>query len=115
MTGFYKDLLQNDEQRSVKISQTAEEAATKPKVENKIKVEAEERSAAQITAELNARGADMTINDEGGVIDKRQLLSAGLNLIAKPKPNANSSGRAETQGPRALKYSRSAAAASARD
>jgi hypothetical protein len=43
MTGFYKDLLQKDEQRSVKISRTAEEAATKPKVENKIKVEAEEK------------------------------------------------------------------------
>ena len=115
MTGFYKDLLRKDEQRSVEISRAAEEAATRPKVENEIEVEAEERSTAQVAAELNARGANVAINDEGEVVDKRQLLSAGLNVVAKPKGGVPSSGRAETQGPKALDYSRSAAAISARE
>ena len=57
----------------------------------------------------------MAINDEGEVVDKRQLLSAGLNVVAKPKGGVPSSGRAETQGPKALDYSRSAAAISARE
>lgn len=119
MSSFYKDLLRKDEQRSVEISKAAEEAATKPKVENEIEVEAEaeaeERSTAQVAAELNARGANVAINDDGEVVDKRQLLSAGLNIVAKRKAGATASGGAETQGPKALDYSRSAAATAARE
>jgi coiled-coil domain-containing protein 55 len=115
MTGFYKDLLKKDEQRSIEILKAAEEAATKPKVDNQIEVESEERSASQVAAELNARGAKVAINDEGEVVDKRQLLSAGLNVVAKPKTGAASPGKAGTQGPRGSEYSRPTAASSARE
>ena len=114
MTGFYKDLLKKDEQRSTEISKAVEEVATKPRVDNEITEEAEEKSAAQIAAELNARGANVAINDEGEVVDKRQLLSAGLNVPTKAKTGATLSGTASKPGPKEADYSRSAAASSAR-
>jgi coiled-coil domain-containing protein 55 len=87
MTGFYKDLLKKDEQRSIQISNAAEAAATIPKTKEDLEETAEEnpeeKSAAQVAAELNARGAKVAINDEGEVVDKRQLLSAGLNVAPK--------------------------------
>lgn len=119
MTGFYKDLLRKDEQRSLEISKAAEEAAMKPKVENatkeRVEEKSEERSAAQVAAELNARGAKVAVNDEGEVVDKRQLLSAGLNVAPKPKSGATLSNKVGTQGLKGVDYARSPAASSARE
>lgn len=115
MTGFYKDLLKKDEQRSIEISKAATEAATAPKAEASIEDEAEEKSAAQVAEDLNARGANVAVNDEGEVVDKRQLLSAGLNIAAKPKSGVVQSSRATTQAARGNEYSGRAAASSARE
>ena len=46
-------------------------------------------------AALNARGAHISLNDDGDVVDKRQLLSAGLN-VAKQPPQTTSSSSAAT-------------------
>lgn len=114
MTGFYKDLLKKDEQRSMDIS-TAEEAIAKnPKVTDDVE-EQPEKSAEQLAAELNARGARVAVNDEGEVVDKRQLLSAGLNVAVKPNLGTAQS---KAPGPRVAKEaerSRSTAATSARE
>jgi coiled-coil domain-containing protein 55 len=45
-------------------------------------------SEADKAKELNAKGANITLTDDGEVADRRQLLSAGLNVIAKPKSAA---------------------------
>jgi coiled-coil domain-containing protein 55 len=37
-----------------------------------------------------AKGHDVVLNDEGQITDRRQLLSAGLNIVAKPKQNTRS-------------------------
>jgi coiled-coil domain-containing protein 55 len=114
MQGFYKDLLRKDEERSALIAKAAEEAAQKPKDGPVVEEKPEELEAAQKAADLNAKGARIVVNDEGEVVDKRQLLSAGLNVAAKPKTATStadtSSSEAKQEG-----YTRSSAARSARE
>ncbi|KAK2789461.1 hypothetical protein FQN53_001908 [Emmonsiellopsis sp. PD_33] len=97
MMGFYKEMLQRGERRHEEVVKAAEEVVERRKEgdeveqgekeveEKKEEEEEKEKSAAQIAAELNERGANIIINDEGQVVDKRQLLTAGLNVAAKPK------------------------------
>lgn len=91
MVGFYRDMLARGEQRHEAVVKAAEEVAKRVQAGESIPEEdatekgQEEKTAAQIAAELNARGARVEVNDEGQVIDKRQLLSAGLNVAPKPK------------------------------
>ncbi|KAF3111002.1 hypothetical protein TWF706_000451 [Orbilia oligospora] len=50
------------------------------------------KSEAEIAAELNKKAAgSVDVNDEGQVVDKRQLLGAGLNVKPKPKPTSSKS------------------------
>lgn len=86
-TGFYKDLLEKDEKRHKEIVKAAEERTKAGPV--KEEEEGEEKSEAQLAREINERkeGA-IAVNDEGQVVDKRQLLKGGLNLLPKPKSAA---------------------------
>ncbi|EGE81941.1 coiled-coil domain-containing protein 55 [Blastomyces dermatitidis ATCC 18188] len=94
MVGFYKSMLERGAKRHEEVVRAAEEAVRsrpaedgvdKAKLqEEKEEMEAGEKSEAQIAAELNARGANIILNDEGQVVDKRQLLTAGLNVAQKP-------------------------------
>lgn len=84
MTGFYKSLLEKGELKHAEVVKAAEEA-----IKNGPATPIEEektRSEADIAKELNEKsGANIAINDEGQVVDKRQLLKGGLNVVAKPK------------------------------
>ncbi|EAW06374.1 splicing regulator NSRP1-like domain-containing protein [Aspergillus clavatus NRRL 1] len=100
LVGFYRDMLSRDEKRHEEVVKAAEEAARRVQAgeageaareEEAAEAGAEEKrekSEAQIAAELNAKGAHIAINEEGQIVDKRQLLSAGLNVAPKPKPSA---------------------------
>ncbi|KAF3480429.1 coiled-coil domain-containing protein 55 [Arthroderma uncinatum] len=95
MTGFYRDVLKRDEQRHEEVVKLAEEAVKNRATADKgmgEEEETKEKSATQIAEELNARGAKIAVNDEGEVVDKRQLLTAGLNVVSKPKPAAGVAG-----------------------
>ncbi|RHZ67695.1 splicing regulator NSRP1-like domain-containing protein [Aspergillus thermomutatus] len=101
MVGFYRDMLSRDEQRHEEVVKAAEEAARRVQAGEVVAAEEptaeaanKEKTEAQIAAELNAKGAHIAINDEGQVVDKRQLLSAGLNVAPKPKPSASASAAA---------------------
>ncbi|GAM35682.1 hypothetical protein TCE0_017f04195 [Talaromyces pinophilus] len=89
MMGFYRQMLARDEESHGEVMKATEEAARKVAagevVESEEQQDAKEKSEAQIAAELNARGANIVVNDEGQIVDKRQLLSAGLNVAPKPK------------------------------
>jgi hypothetical protein len=90
-------MLSRDEQRHEEVVKAAEEAARRVQAGEIPADEAEtnkEKTEAQIAAELNAKGAHIAINDEGQIVDKRQLLSAGLNVAPKPKPSASASAAA---------------------
>lgn len=91
MMGFYRDMLARDEQQHGEAVQAAQEAARKvaagelPVSPGEEDGQKKEKTEAQLAAEMNARGANVAVNDEGQIVDKRQLLSAGLNVAPKPK------------------------------
>lgn len=90
MKGFYKDLLGRDEERHRAAVAAVESGGDKRKDEEDEVPKA--KSEADIAKEMNAKGGNVYINDEGQVADKRQLLGAGLNVIAKPKAPAAAAG-----------------------
>ena len=113
MSGFYKDLLKKDEERSLQIAKAAQEAAMKPKTET-VDEEIVEETDAKLAEKLKEKGAHVVVNDDGEIVDKRQLLSAGLNVAKKPKSATESAEKAAPSGPKPVDYSRSAAANTAR-
>lgn len=88
MVGFYRDVLSRGEERHQEAVKAAEEAASRVKAgetaEDSTK-EKDEKSESQKAAELNEKGGRVAVNEEGQVVDKRQLLTAGLNVAPKPK------------------------------
>jgi hypothetical protein len=99
MMGFYRDMLARDEEQHGEAVTAAQEAARKvavgesPVAAGEEDGQKKEKTEAQLAAEMNARGANIVVNDEGQIVDKRQLLSAGLNVAPKPKakPSTTSS------------------------
>ncbi|MCJ1316724.1 hypothetical protein MMC15_002045 [Xylographa vitiligo] len=76
MVGLYRGMLERDEKRHEEMVKAVEEGKGATKVE----VAGETKSEGELAREKGA-----TVNDDGVVVDKRQLLSAGLNVAAKPK------------------------------
>jgi len=107
MVGFYRDILSRDEQRHEHVLKATEEAAQRiktggPETEEAAEARAdedEEKASARRAAELNAKGAHIAVNDEGQVVDKRQLLSAGLNVAPKPKTVPSAAATPASRGP----------------
>jgi coiled-coil domain-containing protein 55 len=82
MQGFYRTVMEQQEQRYQEaVAATAEAEKTGIVIETE-----KEKTDAEIAAEMKAKGTDVLLNDDGKIVDKRQLLSAGLNIIKKPKP-----------------------------
>ena len=113
MSGFYKDLLKRDEERSLQILKAAQEAATKPTAEP-AEPEVEEESEVKIAEKLKEKGANIVMNDDGEIVDKRQLLAAGLNVAKKPQSGPEGADKTSPSAPRPADYSRSMAANAAR-
>lgn len=86
MQGFHRRMLLEEEQRHREAQAAMEAAAQMAKDGIKLEFEeAKEKSDAEVAREMNAQGKNIIINEEGQVADKRQLLNAGLNVVAKPK------------------------------
>ncbi|CEJ89470.1 hypothetical protein VHEMI05311 [[Torrubiella] hemipterigena] len=89
MTTFYKTLLEKDEARHAASVKAAEEMAKNGPKDATTPAEADDldadKDAATRAKELNSHGASVDINDDGQVVDKRQLLKGGLNVGAKKK------------------------------
>jgi len=84
MTNFYKSMLEKGEQKHAEVVKAVEERIKQgPKDEVE---EEKQKSEADIAREINEKKAGaIAVNDEGQVVDKRQLLKGGLNIIPKPK------------------------------
>ncbi|KAK4983457.1 hypothetical protein LTR66_008823 [Elasticomyces elasticus] len=89
MQGFYKSVMERDEKRH----REAVEAAERLVKNGGIKVDdgPGEKTELQLAAELKAQGKDVYINEDGQVADKRQLLSAGLNIAPRAPVSKNES------------------------
>ncbi|KAJ5502945.1 hypothetical protein N7463_005819 [Penicillium fimorum] len=90
MIGFYRDVLSRGEARHEEAIKAAEETARRLKAGEIVEEteDKEDKTDAQKAQDLNYQGARVVVNDEGQVVDKRQLLSAGLNVAPKPKSQA---------------------------
>ncbi|KAI9853027.1 MAG: hypothetical protein M1838_002806 [Thelocarpon superellum] len=93
MTGFYRSVLEKDEKRHEEALTAAAAQAPAGASETKDPTgeEAPETSEVDLAKELKAKGREVAFNDEGQVVDKRQLLSAGLNVRPKPKASPSTS------------------------
>ncbi|OAP54723.1 hypothetical protein AYL99_11171 [Fonsecaea erecta] len=114
MTAFHKRMLEKDEERMRLIKEAEEEAARRKEggVQEETPIE-EEKSEAKMAEELNKQGAHIVVNDEGEVVDKRQLLSAGLNVAPK-KPGKEHQPTARAESARKDEYWKSSKAVDAR-
>ncbi|KAI0874770.1 coiled-coil domain-containing protein 55-domain containing protein [Hypoxylon argillaceum] len=85
MTAFYKDLLNKGDQRHAEVVKAAEERAKSGlKPEDEVQEE-KTKTDADVAREINKKGGTIAINEDGQVVDKRELLRGGLNLGAKKK------------------------------
>jgi coiled-coil domain-containing protein 55 len=89
MMGFHKKMLEEREREHQMAVEAAEKAIKEGIVVPVGSEEEAKKSELQQVAELRAQGKNIMLNEEGQVADKRQLLSAGLNIVAKPKPVPN--------------------------
>ncbi|GAO16929.1 uncharacterized protein UV8b_02878 [Ustilaginoidea virens] len=91
MSAFYRKLLDKGEQRHGEIVKAvAERAKLGPAPDDDDDaVDDDEpcadKSEAQLAQELNEKGASVAVNEEGQVVDKRQLLRGGLNVGSRKK------------------------------
>ncbi|KAM0249036.1 hypothetical protein ACHAQJ_009204 [Trichoderma viride] len=93
MTSFYRKLLNKEQERHAETVRAAEEMANKgPGEEDDENGEEadddKEKEFAKVAQELNEKGASISVNEDGQVVDKRQLLRGGLNVGAKKKVEA---------------------------
>lgn len=87
MSAFYRTLLDKDEQRHAETVKAAEEMAKggDGAEANEDEEVDKDKEQAAFTKDLNDKGAAVDVNEDGQVVDKRQLLRGGLNLDAKKK------------------------------
>lgn len=104
MTAFHKDLLKKDEERLKAVEEAAKLVQTK-QTDTDADVAPEEKPDAKVAAELNEKGAHIVTNDDGEIIDKRQLLSAGLNVA--PKKTATDKKDSKSTAPKSQELQRS--------
>jgi len=81
MQGFYRNIMGAEDKRH----QEAMEAAAKLErgevpVSDAADEDGKVKTDAELAAEMQKKGVNVHINDEGQVVDKRELLSAGLNI-----------------------------------
>ncbi|TDZ23939.1 Nuclear speckle splicing regulatory protein 1-like protein [Colletotrichum orbiculare MAFF 240422] len=82
MNAFYKDLLNKGEERHAEVLKAAEEKGKSGPVAEEAE-ETKDKSEAELAKEINEKGGSVAVNEDGLIVDKRQLLRGGLNVGAK--------------------------------
>ncbi|KAK2070171.1 hypothetical protein P8C59_004690 [Phyllachora maydis] len=82
---FYKKMLTREEELHAAKMRAAEEAraAGWPSPAEGAAAEDEAKTDAELAREINEKGGAVIINDDGEVVDKRQLLKGGLNVSSR--------------------------------
>ena len=96
MKALYKNMLERDEQKHKEVLKAVEEGRGKEDGGDARDASSEEKREKSETELAKERGA--IVNEEGQVVDKRQLLSAGLNAATAPKPKVPPDPRAGSAG-----------------
>ncbi|KAE9367791.1 hypothetical protein N431DRAFT_429107 [Stipitochalara longipes BDJ] len=89
MASFYKNMLEKGEQKHSEVIKAVEERIKNGPAEED--EEEKQKTEADLAREINEKNdGAIAINDEGQVVDKRQLLKGGLNIASKPKSASTS-------------------------
>ncbi|KAK3357487.1 coiled-coil domain-containing protein 55-domain containing protein [Lasiosphaeria hispida] len=91
LADFYKQMLdKGEEEHAAKVKAVEQLKATGGGVlpEGEKEGAEKEKTATERAREINALGGSVVINDDGEVVDKRQLLRGGLNVAPKKKVEA---------------------------
>ena len=97
MTEWNRRVLQKDEER-MKMIEESERQRKEGGVEVEgVDGEEDEVDDSDMAKEINEKGGHVVVNDEGEVVDKRQLLSAGLNAALLKKPGQTSAEQARAK------------------
>ncbi|MCJ1467109.1 hypothetical protein MMC07_005731 [Pseudocyphellaria aurata] len=83
LKGLYKNMLEKDERKHAAVMKAVETAKVQGPERGPEKKEKVGKSEADLAREKGA-----IINEDGQVVDKRQLLNAGLNASSTPKPSS---------------------------
>ncbi len=104
---LYNSLMSVEDKRHQEATAAAELIA---KSGSKMPVEEPQgKTQQQIAQELNAQGGNIVINEDGEVAIKTQLLSAGLNMVPKPKSaRSAAAGAARASAPQQVYQGRTA-------
>jgi coiled-coil domain-containing protein 55 len=86
MTGWYKNVLEREENRHAAIADALARDTSSPKDHT----HGDGQQQPLRTAQQN----DAMVNDDGQVVDKRELLSAGLNIKSKSQEKNNNTSKA---------------------
>ncbi|KAK6517995.1 hypothetical protein TWF506_005160 [Arthrobotrys conoides] len=95
ISGFYRNMLDDTEKHHAELVKATEKKKDEPsflmpRPGEEQNSKEKTRTEAEIAADLNRKAAgSIDVNDEGQVVDKRQLLGAGLNVKPKPKPTSS--------------------------
>lgn len=85
MTAFHRKVMEEEDRRHKEVLEAAR--LLKEKGIQAVDEAAEtEESEAELAKKLREQGRNVEINEDGEITDKRELLSGGLNIVAKPKP-----------------------------
>jgi coiled-coil domain-containing protein 55 len=92
MQGFYRNVMADSDRRHQEALEATAEMEKRKLAGDDIVDDPDMKQEKDRVAELAAKGVNIALNDEGQVADKRQLLTAGLNVLASPaappKPSA---------------------------
>ncbi|KAI4717079.1 hypothetical protein E4T48_06731 [Aureobasidium sp. EXF-10727] len=99
MQGFYRNVMADSERRHTQALEAAAEMEKRRLAgdNSNIPETPETKQETDRVAELAAKGVTITLNDEGQVADKRQLLTAGLNILASPSASPKPSAAVQKQ------------------
>jgi coiled-coil domain-containing protein 55 len=86
MVDFHKKMLMEKERRHQEAMDAAAQAAKAGFATAPAPEDARQKSEAEVLDDLRKQGKSVLLNEDGQVADRSHLLSAGLNIIAKPKP-----------------------------
>ncbi|KAI9762196.1 MAG: hypothetical protein M4579_000519 [Chaenotheca gracillima] len=101
MGAFYRGMLEKTEKKHEEAVKAVEEVKEKKAGDDqpdKADKGSKDKTDVDQARDLRAKGRDVMINDEGQVVDKRQLLSAGLNVAPRPKPKPGAGSNASSAG-----------------
>ncbi|MCJ1314626.1 hypothetical protein MMC25_008308 [Agyrium rufum] len=98
MVGLYKGLLDKREEMHARKVQALEDQESRKDEQAEEVTPVEDDGKAEI---YRAKASGAAINEEGQIVDKRQLLRAGLNVLPKPKTWVDAS---QTSGSRPVQH-----------